>query len=103
MDGDDELSALHSAFRDAYARLPQAMTHVGIGYPSADEVKAAMARLSSIPELEGRLTLSEIYEPGSPGSVDDRVVQAFVYTDLVSVGLLCGGQQIELQVRLDGV
>lgn len=103
MDGDDELSALHSAFRDAYARLPQAMTHVGIGYPSADEVKAAMGRLSSIPELAGRLTLSEIYEPGSPGSVDDRVVQAFVYTDLVSVGLLCGGQQIELQVRLDGV
>ncbi len=103
MDEDDELSALHRGFRDAYARLPQAMTHVGIGYANAHEVKAAMARLSEIPELEGRLTLSDIYEPGDPGSVDDRVVQAFVYTDLVSVGLLCGGQQIELQVRLDGV
>ena len=103
MDADDELSGLHQGYREAYARLPQAMTHVGIGYPNAREVKAAMARLSARPELEGRLTLSEIYEPGSPGSVDDRVVQAFVYTDLISVGLLCGGQQIELQVRLDGV
>lgn len=103
MDADEELGALHRGFREAYARMPQAMTHVGIGYANADEVKAAMARLSEIPELEGRLTLSDIYEPGSPGSVDDRVVQAFVYTDLLSVGLLCGGQQIELQVRLDGV
>jgi hypothetical protein len=103
MHADPELSNLHGGFRAAYSAMPQAMTHVGVGYPNADEVKAAMARLRASPELAGRLTLSDVFEPGGPGSVDDRVVQAFVYTDLISVGLLSGGQQIELQVRLDGV
>jgi hypothetical protein len=93
----------HTALRSAYAELPQAMTHVGIGYPNADEVKTAMKRLSTTPDLSERIELSDVFMPGGPGSVDDRVVQAFVYTDLISVGLLCGGQQIELQVRLDGV
>jgi hypothetical protein len=99
---DDELRSLHDDLRAVYARLPQAMTHVGIAYASTREVRDAMAQLVAIPELAERLTLSEVFEPGDLGSVDDRVTQAFVYTDLVSVGLLLGGQQIELQVRLDG-
>jgi hypothetical protein len=100
---DQDLAALHQDLRDAFARNPQAMTHFGVGYPSAREIQTALARLEATPELEGRMTLSQVYEPGGPGSLDDRVVQAFVYTDVVSVGLLCAGQQIELQVRLDGV
>lgn len=98
-----EFAASHAAFRAAYSALPQAMTHVGVGYPNAQEIKTAIERISATPDLARRVELSEVYEPGGPGSVDDRVVQAFVYTDLISVGLLCGGQQIELQVRLDGV
>jgi len=100
---DDELSTLHKGLRGAYTGMPQAMTHFGIAYPSGEEIDQAMARLSASPDLEGRITLSDVYRPGGPGSVDDRVVQGFVYTDIVSVGLLCGGQQIELQARLDGV
>jgi hypothetical protein len=42
-----------------------------------------------------------VYRPGDPGSVDPRVIQAFLRTDVVSTGLLLAGQQIELQVRLD--
>jgi hypothetical protein len=103
LERDEELARLHRKLRGAYVSMPQAMTHFGVGYPSAEEVEAAIARLAATPELEGRVTLSDVYAPGGPGSVDDRVVQAFVYTDVVSVGLLCGGQQIELQVRLDGV
>jgi len=103
MQDDQELAALHHELRSAYSGMPQAMTHFGVAYPNADEVDAAMARLASKPELEGRIRLSDVFRPGDPGSVDDRVVQGFVYTDILSVGLLAGGQQIELQVRLDGV
>ena len=100
---DETLASLHQDLRDAFAKSPQAMTHFGVGYPSAQEIQTALERLEATPELEGRIKLSQVYEPGGPGSLDDRVVQAFVYTDVVSVGLLCAGQQIELQVRLDGV
>ena len=82
---------------------PQAMTHFGVAYPSAEEVDEAMEKLASNPDLKDRISLSNVFRPGGPGSVDDRVVQAFVYTDIIAVGLLCAGQQIELQVRLDGV
>lgn len=99
---DPALAELHEAYCSAYERMPQAMTHFGIAYPSGEEVDAAMERILETPELEGRVTLSKVYRPGEPGSVDDRVIQAFVYTDVVSTNLLFGGQQIELQVRLDG-
>jgi len=35
--------------------------------------------------------------PGEPGSVDPRVIQGFIRTDIVSSGFLLAGQQIELQ------
>jgi hypothetical protein len=99
---DAALAELHGAYCGAHSRMPQAMTHFGIAYPSGEEVEAALERIAKTPELEGRVTLSKVYRPGEPGSVDDRVIQAFVYTDVVSTNLLFGGQQIELQVRLDG-
>lgn len=98
-----ELTSLQSAYRAAYSELPQAMTHVGLAYASTKEVEEAMARLASNEGLRDRITLSDVFVPGGPGSVDDRVTQAFVHTDLLSVGLLLGGQQFELQVRHDGV
>ena len=103
LDGDEALRSLQADYQMAYARMPQAMTHVGLAYPSTDAVKAAMERLAGNDAIRDRLTLSDVYEPGGPGSVDDRVTQAFVHTDLLSVGLLLGGQQFELQVRHDGV
>ncbi|MBW2424328.1 MAG: hypothetical protein JRG86_08770 [Deltaproteobacteria bacterium] len=99
---DEKLAELHEGLRDAFANIPQAMTHFGVAFPSADEVEQAMKRIAATPELEGRVSLSKLYVPGGEGSADDRVAQGFVYTDVISAGLLCGGQQIELQVRLDG-
>ena len=103
LDSDASLRSLEEGYHATYARRPQAMTHVGLAYPSTKAVKAAMKRLAADEAIRDRLTLSDVYEPGGPGSVDDRVTQAFVYTDLLSVGLLLGGQQFELQVRHDGV
>ncbi|MBY0399604.1 hypothetical protein K2X89_04870 [Myxococcota bacterium] len=99
---DPALAELHEAYRSAHTRMPQAMTHFGIAFPSGEEVEAALERIAKTPELEGRVELTRVYRPGEPGAVDDRVIQAFVYTDVVSTSLLFGGQQIELQVRLDG-
>ena len=103
IEADEALAKRHEALRAAYTGMPQAMTHFGVAYPSAGEIETVVTCLAETPELEGRISLSPVYAPGGPGSVDDRVVQAFVYTDVVSMGLLCAGQQIELQVRLDGV
>lgn len=103
IDEDADLQARLDDHRAAYARLPQAMTHVGIAYASTEEVREAVGRLAADPALADRTTRSAVFEPGDPGSVDDRVTQAFVYTDVLAVGLLLGGQQFELQVRHDGV
>jgi len=100
---DGELAKLHGELRAAYADEPQMMTHLGVGFASAGEVEQACERVARAPELAGRVVVSPVYRPGGPGSLDDRVVQAFVYTDVVATGLLCAGQQIELQVRVDGV
>jgi hypothetical protein len=98
---DGELARLHGELRAAYAGKPQMMTHLGVGFASAEEVERACERVAREPELAGRVVVSPVYRPGGPGSLDDRVIQAFVYTDVVATGLLCAGQQIELQVRVD--
>jgi hypothetical protein len=98
---DGELARLHAELRAAYADKPQMMTHVGVGFASEEELERACERVSGEPELAGRVVVSPVYRPGGPGSLDDRVVQAFVYTDVIATGLLCAGQQIELQVRID--
>ncbi|MBJ19347.1 MAG: hypothetical protein GY910_02060 [bacterium] len=100
---DTSLAESHAELRATYTERPQAMTHIGVGYASADQVHAALERLRSAPDLAKRIQLTKVFMPGDPGAVDDRVIQAFVYTDLIAAGLLCGGQQIELQVRIDGV
>lgn len=97
---DAELAGLHEELRTAFAKVPQGMTHIGVGYPSPREVEQALAAVAAEPALAGRVTVSQVYRPGGPGSLDDRVVQGFVYTDLLSTGLLCAGQQIELQYQV---
>jgi hypothetical protein len=94
--GSPELQELQRTFRS----LPQAMTHIGMAFPSTSELEAALARLEASAALRGRVHLSPVYRPGEPGSVDDRVVQAFVFTDVLSTGLLAVGQSIELQARV---
>ena len=66
-----------------------------------EELEAAVERVQATPELEGRAKLSAVFKPGGPGSLDDRVVQTFIHTDICSSGSLALGQQFELQVRLD--
>ena len=100
---DKELASLHANLCTAFKKTPQTMMHFGVAFPSPEEVKGALERIAGNAALKGRVTVSKTFEPGGPGSVDERVFQGFVYTDVLSAGLLCVGLQIELQVRLDGV
>lgn len=97
---DAELAGLHRELCDAFVKLPQGMTHIGVGYASPREVEEALARVAAEPALRGRVRTTKVYRPGEEGSLDERVVQGFVYTDVLSTGLLCAGQQIELQYQV---
>lgn len=97
---DASLGSRFAAYEAVFARHPQAMTHVGVALSELGLARAFDA-LERAPELAGRVHLSGPFRPGEPGSVDPRVIQGFVRTDVVSTGLLLAGQQIELQVRLD--
>jgi hypothetical protein len=99
--GDEKLAGAHAAYREQRRDLPQATTHLGLAFPSTEALEAVMEGLASDEALAGRIHLSKVYRPGGPGSQDDRVVQSFVHTDICSNGLICFGQQFELQVRLD--
>ncbi|MEZ4333343.1 MAG: hypothetical protein R3F35_16390 [Myxococcota bacterium] len=97
---DAGLRARYDAYQTSFASQPQAMTHVGVAL-GEDGLARAFEALQQAPELAGRVRLAGPFRPGEPGSVDPRVIQGFVRTDVVSTGLLLAGQQIELQVRID--
>jgi hypothetical protein len=96
---DRSLRERFNAYQQNFERYPQGMTHLGLAMAAA-QLEAAVARLASEAAFAGRLRLRGPYRPGEPGSVDARVIQAFVHTDILSSGLLVAGQQLELQARV---
>jgi hypothetical protein len=99
LDQRPQAAASRQTFLDRFGEAPQAMTHFGLAM-SEDQLEKALVRIEETAALAGRVRVSGPYRPGEAGSVDPRVIQAFLYTDIVSGNLLVGGQQIELQVRL---
>ncbi len=100
IEGEASLGASFEEYRAGFARQPQAMTHLGLSMGEADLI-AAIGRIRSNGALAARVAVRGPFRPGEPGSVDPRVIQGFLQTDIVSTGFLLAGQQIELQVRLD--
>jgi hypothetical protein len=97
---DADLRERYAAYDACFSRYPQGMTHLGVSMSEA-QLAAALAQIRSMPALAARVAVQGPFRPGEPGSVDPRVVQGFLRTDIVSTGFLLAGQQIELQVRLD--
>jgi hypothetical protein len=84
---------------DTKARTqPHGIPHFGLRYPSFADVEAAIDRLENHlpPELKGRVTVETI-RPDDPRCMNPSLIQAFVRTDVVCVGLFPFGQLIELQ------
>ncbi|MEO8692320.1 MAG: hypothetical protein ABI658_02325 [Acidimicrobiales bacterium] len=100
LDSDESLRSTYDAFNASFESYPQGMTHFGVAM-NERQLDAALDRIAATPAFDGRLKVTGVYRPGDPGSVDPRVIQAFLRTDIVSTSLLTAGQQIELQVRLD--
>jgi hypothetical protein len=82
-------------------RNPQQFSHFGIRM-SEQEQADVVARIEALddPDLEGRVEV-RVFRPGDPDSLTARMIQAFVFTDLVSLGAMPPGILIELQVMLD--
>ena len=97
---DGELGRRHGAIAESFRRFPQGLTHLGIGV-TEPQLERAVDAIRNTPELAKRVEVAGPYRPGGPGAVDPRVIQAFLRTDIVSGSLLCAGQHIELQVRID--
>ncbi len=98
--GDSDLATGFATFRQLLDQRPYRASHIGIRLPSVAVYDDVIQRLESLSagKLAGRLTLGfsmrhtpEEAETGIP------LKQVWVWTDLMSTGLLSTGQQIEIQ------
>ena len=89
------------AYADKLVAVPQRSFHFGIRFASTaeweDTVEAVRRAGDEDPELAGRIGVAGMFRPGDPGSVSDKVAQAFVSVDTFAAGLLTFPQHIELQ------
>lgn len=96
-----ELSRAEEGFRALGAERPFRVNHVGIRLPSVAALEAAVERLSALAEgaLAARLQLGYTMERGEEEAraTDTPLKQIWIWTDVISAGLLAIGQQIELQ------
>ncbi len=77
--------------------------HFALRYGSGDAVAEAAERLKGTlgAELGDRLHV-RVFEPGASGAMGARVVQGFVYQDVIVSGSFLYGQFIELQSQAVG-
>ena len=80
---------------------PYRTTHVGIRIPTVADLDGVITRLDNLRErkLERRLDLGESLSRSEAEArqMSAPVKQLWLWTDLISTGLLAVGQQIELQ------
>lgn len=96
-----ELGAAWHAYADELVAVPQRSFHFGIRFASTAEWEDTVGRVEQAgdddPELAGRMRVAGVFRPGDPGSLSDKVVQAFVSVDTFAAGLLTFPQHVELQ------
>ena len=90
----------YQKFVARFEREPQRTTHLGLRLSSERELDEVLARLEELGTEPGRVSVARVIRPGDAGSLDPKLIQAFVRTDLCAAGLLCLGQHFELQVQL---
>ena len=101
LEAGNEIGDRHQKFIARFEREPQRTTHLGLRLPSDEELDEVLARLDSLGDaLPGRVSVARVIRPGDAASLDAKLIQAFIRTDLCAAGLLCLGQHFELQVQL---
>jgi hypothetical protein len=98
---DPELGRAFARYDDKYRNRPHGLTHFGIRYPSFAKLEATLHELETNldPALRGRFRVTRVYRPEDEDRRTDRLIQAFVATDVIAAGLFCLGQLIELQAQ----
>jgi hypothetical protein len=90
-----------SGFRSLQRNKAFRATHVGMRLPGVSALDAVIARLGELAEVNmaGRIELGLTMERSREESLatDSPMKQIWVWTDIVSTGLLTFGQQFELQ------
>jgi hypothetical protein len=104
-DGSTALAAAAARFRALQTERPFRATHVGIRLPSVRALDAAIDRLRVLAagELRGRLDLGAPLSRSAEEarSMSAPLKQIWIWTDVISTGLLAVGQQFELQAYDD--
>jgi hypothetical protein len=99
--GASVLAGASARFRSLQRERPFRAAHVGLRAPSAEALDGAIARLRELSKdrLRGRLDLGEPLSRTAEeaDSMSAPVKQIWIWTDVVSTGLLAVGQQFELQ------
>lgn len=95
---DARLGAACDGYINKALTKPHGIPHAGIRFSSFESLEVVLDRLkvAAEGELKGRIDLTVI-APGDPGSMSDKLLQAFLYTDVVASGLFGLGQVFELQ------
>jgi hypothetical protein len=99
--GGSGLGAAAAEFRRMQHQRPYRATHFGLRLPSVTALNEAIAKLSALSEgsFAGRLELGYAMHRSieEARATSSPVQQIWVWTDVISTGLLAFGQQIELQ------
>jgi hypothetical protein len=98
---DTSLSRAAAGFRDLQRGKAFRATHVGLRLPSVATLDEVIADLGGLADgdLAGRLELGYTMERSheEARSTDTPMKQIWIWTDVISTGLLAAGQQFELQ------
>lgn len=96
-----ELSSASADFRGLQRDKAFRATHIGMRIPSVAALDTVIERLGALAagSLSGRLELGYTMErsPEESRATDTPIKQIWIWTDVISTGLLTFGQQIELQ------
>jgi hypothetical protein len=97
---DADLARALAAYRHKAETLPYGIPHFGLRFPSFESIEPVLDALENCadPALNGRFHVRAI-RPGDPAALSQDIIQAFVYTDIITSGLFSLGQVIELQAQ----
>lgn len=97
---DADFAAQLEAYRNAARTKPFGVPHFALRYMSGRDVDAAAERINASlkPKLKDRLHL-RIFRPEDADAAGDKIIQGFLYQDVIVSGSFLMGQLIELQTR----